>query len=929
MASESDLESVGFSDVEAGDLVNDSEEQEDALARDEDEEGDDFLFKATQTRPKTMAARMSLSKTEKARAAAEEAKRREQQQHTMNARRRKAVEEAATERRLQAAERRVQEEIRMKAVAANERHSSMVKKKKKAAAAKKGGTPTRTRPTVFSDEEDEEMDPAHKDDGKEDAGQSDLDSDTPLINTEPLTAAKKRAQEKKLRREAKLRKLREQEESEDDEEEVAMKPRDEAGKKADADEMLDQSPPRPVKKSKARRGHLPKEKPVLESPTRSATRKRKLMEAEPQGVADRGAAKAAAAGPSTGIDENEDEGIVSRAKPTTSKRAAAKGRAKKAQVVPEQTDPGKVTASNTKRAQPRKSTIQKKDEDSIDEEPVSKTPALTSRKASDEKDRGNSTEVKAPGTGQTSPKDARSKEAQSKSAKASAKAARAATTASNSDGPTVTPQEPSNERATKRQKLAPPKTSAPVKSTVPTKLVTPSTPVSMRPGVQTTPTGVRAAGSTPSGVARPVSAGGRGLAVQQKVAHSANMKPAPTGVTGVTTARVHQQRAPGSQVMVPVQRSRAPVTPVVAVSEDDQAELGVTMLEMLQREYVDFAAVQERTIRGYLESLRRRPSPTATRSGAMSSLWQTSEERGNLRRQKLCGFVDSARLELRSAQEEALVQFAQKISQGLRVTQDTEVTTLGDILKKEHRITSQQRRNSAPVAVRPKPAGQAPPQRRGAGSRFLVETASTQTATTPSRPATQQLRHASGAEPSSPVAVGPPKAAQVTVASPRPPVSKATAPVVVAASNQNGVKPVGKAASTGNSKSAVAKTNTIPDRESSDEMDVDNKVAPQQQQPPPQKFRTIGELKKFVGDQYTALNLGCIRSVAVLLLCDRPGGLRLETLIDVIPSAKKTLIQRIEVLRKGNYIAETQLVDSSGNPYKVYTTVSKAIASKR
>lgn len=119
-----------------------------------------------------------------------------------------------------------------------------------------------------------------------------------------------------------------------------------------------------------------------------------------------------------------------------------------------------------------------------------------------------------------------------------------------------------------------------------------------------------------------------------------------------------------------------PQTPLPLMTDQDEPLQAMMLCQELERSFWDFAEAQDNMINGFLNLVRRRSSLVRSRSANDYQAWASAEERRYLRRQKWYAAVNSAQLELRRAQEQALEEFAKKVS----AARESHVNALGDFI---------------------------------------------------------------------------------------------------------------------------------------------------------------------------------------------------------------------------------------------------------
>lgn len=119
-----------------------------------------------------------------------------------------------------------------------------------------------------------------------------------------------------------------------------------------------------------------------------------------------------------------------------------------------------------------------------------------------------------------------------------------------------------------------------------------------------------------------------------------------------------------------------PQTPLPVMTDKDEPFQAMMLCQELERSFWDFAEAQDNMINGFLSLVRRRSSFVRSRSANDYQAMASAEERRYLRRQKWNAAVTSAQLELRRAQEQALEDFAKKVS----AARESHVNALGDFI---------------------------------------------------------------------------------------------------------------------------------------------------------------------------------------------------------------------------------------------------------
>lgn len=930
------MESVGLSEVEEDVPGGESDEGEDALERGLGD-GEGILDKAS-PRPKvrSMAQRMTSlreRKTDKTLKTAESAKRREAQRRETDAQRRRAVEDAVRERELQAAERRAQEDLRRKTAALNAQRAALAKKKKEPVPRKGAGEVKAPRKAAGESSDDYEMDevsptrqPAvgrvSRQRGSSSRGKrlvepeydADMEDDEPTPPKRPVANFPKTPPPRRPRREPEQQAGELREDSDAMEVAKSVKEKEVARRKSLTEELPTVPSARAEPKPKARRGRPPKQRPLLESATASPLKKRKHPDPTPAAASVKNKAGTVVTDVVIGVEDSDDPNDrMPLVKRSPRRSAVAKGNRTGRTVAPVSAPKAKRVQSNAndslkgglkEEAKSDPATEARLEESqAIDQletenhEALSKTAKQGVEKSVDGKEREPASSVR------------RNKPAgvkRSESAMQQTQEEQLLKPHTEADVPTNDAVKgiPDEERPTKRQKATP-------KSTPAGKTLAEKERQPPRTAVRSTEAGLKA--PTAVAPANPT---------DKTTANQTNHAPAPNPGGGAGQGQKMLQK--GS---LPQRRTRAsviaPSSPAqnfadpalneaVPVNEEQQAVLSVAMLEALQRAFMHFAAKQEQTVKGYLDALRQVSASSGSGATSSSNPWQSLEERDNLQRQKLSGIVDAARLELRQTQEKALVDFAQKVSQGLLSSRETDVTTLGDILKRDHPVLTQKRRKSAPIGSRraTMPAG-------SSRNPTLPGVSAAASKRMPAPRVTAQFPVAAEVVGyTSPVVHKKVIAAKGKVQTTTMQPSKALVKPVDAASAPNGDQ---RKSTTANGVADVPRGHHVnqPPEEDASGDDMDDDEVPETEY---KTYPTMTELKKFVGDKYASLNMGCARSVAMLLLCERPGGMRLETLYEIVPSAKRTLKTKIDALVDNKYLIETDLVDRDGNEFKVYTT---------
>eukprot|EP00177_Eucheuma_denticulatum_P001868 GFKZ01003335.1.p1 GENE.GFKZ01003335.1~~GFKZ01003335.1.p1 ORF type:complete len:1006 (-),score=232.64 GFKZ01003335.1:667-3684(-) len=88
-------------------------------------------------------------------------------------------------------------------------------------------------------------------------------------------------------------------------------------------------------------------------------------------------------------------------------------------------------------------------------------------------------------------------------------------------------------------------------------------------------------------------------------------------------------------------------------------------------------------------------------------------------------------------------------------------------------------------------------------------------------------------------------------------------------------------------------------------------------------LKTMAEVKSFVRDKYSSLNLNCMRSQAILTLCERDGGVGRTELCEALPFSARIFDARISELKKLGFINEWRTGEGTEGSV-MYSTVTIA-----
>lgn len=329
--------------------------------------------------------------------------------------------------------------------------------------------------------------------------------------------------------------------------------------------------------------------------------------------------------------------------------------------------------------------------------------------------------------------------------------------------------------------------------------------------------------------------------------------------------------------------------------ERDETVLMKNMLDDLQTDDLEHVELQGERIDKSITKLMQR---FKTRSKSMANIRRggMSEVKQFLRRRKLADDIEAAKLALRTAQQEALVSFAEAVSASLRRAHQHENGALSDMVGMKVDIGCE-------------------------GSNNSVERS-----TNPLHPKLNSRAQEGGREPTDAKRQNPDISLEKDAAGEgmyenemnlelKEDVSKNAAK----GSSERDPEIVETAAAMAHDMLGAAnRTSQLQNADKGASEVKDGSRLP--------VLRTMQAVKGYIGTRYSSLDLNCPRSQAILMMCERHGGVPMEELFEALPFSKKVMESKLVELQKKGFLNGSYINRGNGSS-RVFSTVNVADSS--
>lgn len=334
------------------------------------------------------------------------------------------------------------------------------------------------------------------------------------------------------------------------------------------------------------------------------------------------------------------------------------------------------------------------------------------------------------------------------------------------------------------------------------------------------------------------------------------------------------------------------------VPEKDELAIVKTLLDDLQTDDLEHVELQGERIDKTITKLTQHSKAARSKSLADVRRGGMSEVKQFLRRRKFVDDIEAAKLALRTAQQQALVAFAEAISASLRNAHRNGSGALSDMIGMKM-------------------------DARDEGLNNVVENSANHS----------HLKSNSRAHGEGHGAANPPKRSNGTSAGKGAANGVGHGNVVNLGSNeipsgntareksQRRSEIVEVAAALAHSMVGAAnRTNQLP---TADKGRLGVKDTPQLP-----ILKTMQAVKLYAGtdNKYCCLNLKCPRSEAILMMCERQGGVQLEELFEALPFSRRIIETKLADLQKKGFISGSY-INRGNESLRVFNTVSIADSS--
>lgn len=332
------------------------------------------------------------------------------------------------------------------------------------------------------------------------------------------------------------------------------------------------------------------------------------------------------------------------------------------------------------------------------------------------------------------------------------------------------------------------------------------------------------------------------------------------------------------------------------VSEKDELVIVRNLLDELQTDDLEHVELQGERIDKTITKLTQRSKAARPKSLANVRRGGMSEVKQFLRRRKLADDIEVAKLALRTAQQQALVAFAEAISASLRTAHENGGGALSDMIGMKMGIHDE---------VFDKAVEQSGNKLQ---SKFNPEAHGGE------RGATNASKRNNGA-PAGKGAVSVVGFGSTVNLDPKEISSKDTA----RGNFQRRTEIEEKAAALAHSIVGAAKR-------TSQQLNADKGVSEVNDTTKLPVLKTMQAVKSYIGTKYSSLNLDCPRSEAILIMCERRGGVQLEELYEALPFSKRVIEAKLADLQKKGFISGSY-INRANESFRVFSTVGVADSS--